>query len=387
MEPIRIGVLVPYSGIFKRLKQDLRQGLQLGLQGIKSIAAVEYIFEYIHLGETKEVEKAFIKLATYHEADIIVGVIGPKVAYNLLEQINNYKIPTIVLNLGEYNPTYSFRSPYLFYNSLHLWKSEWAMGRWSQLKYGSVPGIGTCLYEAGYLMHEAFRLGSAAVGAPLVNVEIMKPPKPGGIGNINVLLNSLHLKHVGHMHVLLSGKEGAQFISGYKSSHLAQHVPITVAPFMVDECLDYKDKNAEGFYSATTWSLHLETKGNNAFRETYQANYLSSPNAYAMLAYEAGLAMAAVIKENSYEISNKDIFAKSLANSTPCGPRGTIKLTTLPLQVEYQVYIRKSYWNSRTERIENEVVDTVQSVNWDNSDMLNTAYTNESGWLNPYLCV
>lgn len=387
MEPIRIGVLVPYSGIFKRLKQDLRQGLQLGLQDAKSVANIEYIFEYIHLGETKEVEKAFIKLVTYHEADVVVGIIGAKVAYNLIDQINNYKIPTIVLNLGEYNPTYSFRSPYLFYNSLHLWKSEWAMGKWSQLKYGSMPGIATCIYEAGYLMHEAFRLGSAAVGMGNVNVEIMKPPKPGAVGDVSVLLNSLYLKNIGHMHLLLSGKEAAQFVSGYKASPLAQHIPITVAPFVVDECLDYKDKAAEGFYSACTWSLHLETKENKLFCEAYQQAYLSTPNAFAMLAYEAGLALSQTIKENKDRIANKDIFAKSLAASTPYGPRGTIKLTTLSLEAEYQVYIRKSYWNSRTERIENEVVDTVASVSWEHPEMLNAAYTNESGWLNPYLCV
>jgi len=385
MRKLRVGFLYPYSGVFPKLKKDFRSGFDLALKREMPSLEIESVAEFINLGDYKLVEQALNKLITFDDCDLIIGIVGTKVIYNAHEIYEKYKVPVIVNNLGGYVPTHSFRSDYLFYNSLDLWKSEWAMGKWSQHKFGGFPAISLALYESGYNLHECFRLGASISGAPFIKMDISKSTNPDA--DTFPLVNALMNHAPGHAHVLLSGREGAQYLDYYKKTSLLNGIPVSVNPFMIDDGLEIKDKAVENVYSACTWSYLLENEGNRSFVDSYEAEYGKSPNAYSMLAFETGLTLCNALKALGDDRLSGETLAKQLALASSEGPRGKIKITTMPVAAEHPVYIRKSFYDHKEGVIKNEVIDSDPGISWQEPDILNTAYLQTSGWENPYLCV
>jgi branched-chain amino acid transport system substrate-binding protein len=385
MRKLRVGFLFPYSGIFTKLKNDFRLGFDLAVKKEMPSLEMESIAEFINLGDYKQVEKSINKLITFDEADLIIGIVGTKVIINAREIYEKYRIPVIVNNLGGYIPTHLFRSEYLFYNSLDLWKSEWAIGKWSQRKFGGFPAVSMSIYEAGYNMHECYRLGSAMAGAPFIKMDLTK--KMSGEPDTFPLISALMLHAPAHSHVLLSGREGTQFLDYYKKTSLLNNIPISVNPFMIDECLEIKDREAGHVFSACTWSYLLENAGNRSFVDSYEHEYSRSPNAYSMLAFESGLIVCAALKEMGDQNYSGEVLAKHLTTATGEGPRGKIKVSTMPVNAGHPVYIRRSFYDHKNGVIKNEVIDSDPGINWQEPEILNAAYQNTSGWENPYLCV
>lgn len=385
MRKLRVGFLVPYSGVFTKLKNDFKFGFDLALKKSMPSLEIESISEFINLGDYKQVETSLNKLIMFDEADLIIGVVGTKVIINAREIYEKHKVPVIVNNLGGYIPTHSFRSPYLFYNSLDLWKSEWVMGKWAQKKFGGFPALSMALYEAGYNMHECFRTGTSIAGAPFMKMDVTK--KVGGEADTFPLINALLQHAPGHAHVLLSGKEGAQFLDYYKTTSLLNGIPISVNPFMIDDGLEIREKAVEHVFSACTWSYLLENGKNRQFVDSYEAEYSRSPNAYSMLAFESGLVVCEALKDFDGQNYSGELMAKQLALATSEGPRGKIALSTMPVSANQPVYIRKSFYHQKDGIIRNEIIDSDPGITWQAPDVLNAAYQQSSGWENPYLCV
>ena len=127
MKKLKIGWLIPYSGIFKELRKDLQQGLDTALKKEGAGVSIESFSEFIQSGSIKSTEEALKKLLLYDQVDLVVGVTGSKTAIALIPLLENHRTPALLLNLGADLPSRRLSSEYLFYNSLHLWKSQWAI--------------------------------------------------------------------------------------------------------------------------------------------------------------------------------------------------------------------------------------------------------------------
>src|SRR5690349_20849683 len=136
---LKIGWLFPYSGVFRHLKKDLEQGFTMAWETtITGVTMIPYP-AFIQSGGLKETEDALKKLLLYDEVDLVIAVLSSKVALNIIPLLESRQTPLIFLNLGADIPIAALSSPYLFYNSLHCWKSEWVIGKWAQQQYGGEP--------------------------------------------------------------------------------------------------------------------------------------------------------------------------------------------------------------------------------------------------------
>lgn len=385
MQKLKIGFLIPYSGVFKNLRNDFKQGVMLALAQRTPNCRIEIIEEFIQTGGQSFVENALNKLALFDQVDMIIGVVGTKVTQNCLEIINKYRIPVAIANLGGFVPTYQFRSDYLFYTSLDLWKSEWVMGKWAQREYGADPCVSLSYYEAGYNMHECYRYGLHAAGASHVKLNFINGMT--SMPNTLLLINQLQMLMPNHTHAMLSGKEGEQFLRYYQESKISSRTALSVAPFMTDECLETSDLFVTNLTSAITWTYTLETGANQDFIQAYESNYDEKPIVYSMLGYEVGLCLSKAIRGHEDKKITRDSLASVLAAITCLGPRGEINLKTAPFQSSYPVYVRLSQINRKTGLVENKVIDQDPGISWEHPEMLQAAYQNSSGWQNPYLCV
>ena len=376
MGRLKAGFLLPYSGVFTSLKTDFRQGFDMALQDKNII--VEACVEFIQSGARKTVEEALRKLVLFENVDLVTGVVGTKVMMQIIPFMDAQRVPVIINNLGADLPTGLLRSEYLFYNSLHLWKSQWVMGKWAQKKYGGEPSINISLYESGYSLHECFKMGAVAAGAQTLKLNIMR--NITGVADTRALVGYLRDQQPRHAHVLLSGSEGAQFLDLFYQSGLDQTIALSVNPFITGESQAGEKTNNGSRYSAITWYKELPSPANRLFMQLYADDYGEQPNVFSLLGYETGLALAAAVREINEPVS-KQVLAAALAKTTPEGPRGKMQLSTCPLQTWQPVYIQH-----RDDAGGCRVVGEDTGIEWNHPSQAGSVQ-NVSGWENPYMCI
>ena len=382
---IKVGLLVPYSGVHTNINTELEQGFLSGLEQAGANISIRWFPEYIQSGSTKDTEKALRKLILFDHVDLAIGIIGSKVILQLLNFIQQHQTPVVALNLGGYVPPQEMQSEYLFYNSLHLWQSQFALGKWTHEQWGGIPSVGMSIYEAGYDIHNTFRIGALIGGAENVWLSVLPYLKDSY--NTLPLIEVWKEQKPTHVHALLSGKEGDQFLQNFAQSDLKENLHLTVNPFMVED-----GKLAESAYlkslqlaNAATWFAGLQNTENQKFVQTYTEQYNEMPGVYSLMAYETGLTLGTFLAKTENNITKK-ILTVGLQQNDVLGPRGIIQITTNPvLKTKMPVYIRTAFVNQ--EQVwENTLTETVEGIEW-NDSMLEETRLNVSGWQNPYLCV
>ena len=385
MAKIKVGVFVPYSGIYRNLRSDFLNGIDAAIpEALKK----DIVFqpEFIQTGSTKQVEDAFRKLVLFESVDLLTGIVSTSALANLIQSINTEKVPCIINNLGGYIPIESLSSPYLFYNSIHLWKSEWAIGKWMQNKFGGIPAIGTHIYDSGYSLHECFRIGTVASGADECRLHVLKLDGLQGFADTAPLIEILKHEQPSHSHIILSSKEGTEFINNFCSDAIADKMPISVSPFMVndDDIFDF-NKSPE-IINALSWDYNIDNSGNIRFKNDYEQAFDTKPNVFSLLGYETGLAITEAIDKLNNSRPDKNKLTEALSQTDINGPRGKIAISTIDLNTPQPIYIRSAKIDGSNHQIKNEVIDVVNGIEWNDKTLTSVRQGNHS-WLNPYLCV
>lgn len=380
---LKLGWLFPYSGIFPDLREELEQGLALALPKDNSTVTVEDHPLFIQTGGMKEVEDAIKRLLLYDKVDMVIGVASSKLAHAIIPLLESRKTPMILLNLGADIPGRQLSSDCLFYNSLHLWKSQWVMGKWAQHRYGGEPSINMSIYEGGYGLHESFKTGTAVSGAQTVKLNMVR--NFTAVPDTSPLIRYIREQQPRHAHILLSGKEGEQFLQLFRDQQPESTVALTVSPFMVEDGFLEDIPPGMDLYNATTWSAGLDNPANRSFVDRYGRANGTSPSAFSLLAFEAGLALAAALEDIPEKI-NPAPLGQALGRCVVSGPRGEIRLSTRPLQTNLPVYIRKPVRSLITAPTLNSILSIEEGIEWDDPSF-NAEQSYLTGWQNPYLCV
>lgn len=394
---MKIGFLFPYSGVFPDLKDEFRQGFLLGLGAGTAASAGSaqapgggtaapatdaaapatgatapatghtVLAEFIQNGDLKTTEQALQRLFFYERVDVVAGVVGNCILADLLPTLERAQAPLIAHNLGGHFPGRYLSSPYLFYNSLHLWKSEWSMGKWAQARYGGVPAVSLSLYEAGYHFLESFKNGAGASGAETLTLNVMR--REDGPADPLPLVRFLEEQQPPYSHVLVSGPEAERFLAYVDASPIRSSVPLTSHPFL----------GAPEIPFATTWLESLDTPDNRAFVEAYTSSYGASPSVFAMLGYESGLALSGLTAPDAAGRVSRPTRARIIEHLTsvsPVGPRGPICLSSQPVTSPQPVYLCRG--TTVLERLDETTPE---------DPGFSHLHAGAAGWANPYLCV
>lgn len=372
--------MLPVSGVMPSMSKDFKNGVELGLANDSGLE-IEIIPELINQGQIQNVSNAINKLCSYHDVDILTGIVSSLAIRELLDTINAKRIPFIFNNVGEYVPSKRIDSPYLFHNSLHLWRSQWAMGKWAQEQYGGTPAICFSIYDGGYHLHEAFRIGTLAGGASTARINML-PLVPNQV-DTSALIQLIEQQKPAHVHAVLCGVDGKDFIKRYKEAGFLGKIPLTACPFLVEDGLT---ADIEGLVNdipnSISWSYTLKSIENEAFIDVYEKSYIRKPSVFSVLGYESGLA---IIHALSTAEAESIALEKILADTRIRGPRGMVVLGNTSASDEVGVYIRKPYIEEKSPV--NKVISTLQSVNREDTQMTLVAENGISGWQNPYLCI
>lgn len=382
-KPLKIGFLLPYSGMYPFYGQHTMTGLACALDKYK-IAASQFNFipAYVGNGErTKCLEEAK-RLIFFEGVDVLMGMVSVKVLDELKPMLQSFNKLGLFLDFGEYIPTAETTAENLCCLSMNLWQSQFALGKWAVKEFGTDGQLVMPLYESGFNLSSAFTEGAALAGSTGVNSFVL-PTAYASNENLNLeaFFAALEKQTPSFVHAIFSGKMANQFLWQWRKSKFYDTVPlVTVENMAYNEALFEVEDMGIKMYSARSWHRDTQTKVNKEFVKKFEDFGKQPANVFAMLGYEAGLALAAMfptlVKGDATE-------AVSILNKKGVdGPRGVISSNSSENTAYYPIDIVKIQTGGV--KTFQTIMATETAFGFDTSEVIENT---QSGWLNPYISV
>ncbi|HVI45060.1 MAG TPA: ABC transporter substrate-binding protein [Chitinophaga sp.] len=385
-QSLTVGVLTPYSGIYPYYASYLTTGWLLGM-GLDPARqqTIRFVSEYTHMGSANATETAARKLLFFDRVDILSGLISYKSVHNIIPLMEKRPGTAFFFDMGEYVPHFPNLSPHVFYLSLQLWQSQYALGAWAFRHFGDGGHIIMPVYEAGYHLDNTFQQGASDAGGNTLHITVL-PHHPGEESSVNFsdLFARLHAEAPPYVHAIFCGAMGSRFLQQWIAAGMHKKIPLVVNETMVyDDILeDVKHIDIE-LYSSVMWMRDDERKENNFFVKQFENIARQPANIYAMMGYEAGL-----IWKELLPLAMKDDWStvkQLLRERTITGPRGEASFYpqagfALPSTNIIKVKISG-------QQIKKIILDQGKGMLYNAAQFDNIHNESVSGWQNPFLCI
>jgi branched-chain amino acid transport system substrate-binding protein len=346
---------------------------------------IQLIPEFAGSGSMTEVVGAAKKLLQFHNVDILSGMINYRVLPEITPLISSRKSLGFFYDMGELLPPNESFVNDIFFNSLQLYQSQYALGYWAQKEFRNHGQIIMPIYNAGFDLHVAFQAGIAAAGGSTVSLSTIhyKQDDPHHL-DIEALMEEIKKESPAFVHAIFVGPQGNEFLESWKAQSWTKNIPLLLAENMLYEDMlnDVKHMDLE-LYGAISWNPSSEQKHNQEFVKKFKENTGQSASIYSLLGYEAGL----LFKENLPALKKRDweVLKEGIQKTVIEGPRGSRKFSFGQGIIAPEIDIVKI--SCRNSNIHNLILERGETVSQENGVLNPFDDGVDSGWVNPYLCI
>jgi len=379
---LKIGVLSPQSNICPQYPYSFMNGFRLGIDQHKAIKKqhIEIVNEPNGYGTPFISKQNAQKLLYENNVDLMVGILGNEVVDQFGDMFEKKQVPFIVCNTGEYYPVSTLqKNPFLYFNTLNLFQSSYATGKYAATRYGKKGLLIAGFYDTGYDSTFAFISGAESSGGE-VETHVIKSNEKDGISSaISKAYNSSY----DFIYVLMSGDQAREFIIRYKSE-VENPLPLLTTSFVTENInLPMLGEFANGIESVSPWDKNCVSQTNKLFCKNYMDTYRSEPDMFAALGYETGLMIYQALVACNGNFAGLNL-GRCLKDTVIDSPRGQLSVsqigwTKTPL---YRLHISSGLLSSQSQ-----IDDELEPVDALHSDFASLDNAFRSGWFNPYLFV
>jgi branched-chain amino acid transport system substrate-binding protein len=175
---IKVGVILPYSGVSALFAQQIDRGMMLyydehkGELGANKLTLIKRDSK----GPNADTAKVLAQeLITREHVAMLAGFVYSPNAMAIAPLINEAKIPAIIMNAGTAHIT--TMSPYYARVSFTMWQSGYTMGKYAAEKLGyKTAAVGYTDYPPGKDSLAAFKVGFEGAGGKVVDAIPMGSP-------------------------------------------------------------------------------------------------------------------------------------------------------------------------------------------------------------------
>jgi branched-chain amino acid transport system substrate-binding protein len=352
--PIKVGLVIPQSGVYAPLGEDMKAGWDLWLEqhgnklGGRSVETV-----VVDEGEGPDTGvPAVQKVLQQDRVDTVVGIVNSATALGAVDIVDGAKKVLVVANAGADSLTGS---------SKYIWRSSFTNGQvaYSVGKYlaGTPEGKkGVYAMAADYAAGEeaiaGFKKGFEEGGGKLVGEA--KTPF-GTTQDFQPFLAKARRSNPGAVYVFYAGAEAVSYVKQYDEFGLSESVPLYGSGFLTEGgVLTAQGAAADGVHTALHYATALDNAANKSFAEAYEAKTGKPPTVYAVQAWDSAAVLDAAVKEAG--ALEGDALAEALGTlgEIADSPRG-------PWTFEQQSPAQEMYLREVREEA-NAVVDSLGSV-------------------------
>jgi len=365
--PIKVGLLLPYTGVIAINGQETSKGVEFYFTKIGNKAGGREIVLIKEDDEAKPdvgLTKAR-KLVERDRVDVLIGPVHSGVALAIRDYVHGQGIPLIVPVAFTRDLTAPARaSPWLFRVVETSDQGNFPMGIWvfKKTPHRKIVVMASD-FAAGRHSAEAFIAGFKGAGGEIVK-EIYAPLNTPDFAPYMAQVSGLTADAV---YAWFAGTDSIRFVKAYREYGLGDRLPLlgyntltddVLLPTLGDAALDII---TAGHYSAT-----LDTPENRAFVREYESRAGALPTRYVELGYVSGQLVGSAIEALKGEVGDRAALRDAIrgAATTIQPPRGPIRFDRFQ-QVITDVYVMKV--ERQGNRLVNAIVDRIPNTSQEES--------------------
>jgi branched-chain amino acid transport system substrate-binding protein len=321
-QTIKIGVIIPGSGPFAIIGEEVKNGLAMYFAEQGNTVAgrkVELIIE--DDGNKPEVGLAKAKkLIERDGVSVITGIVSSSVAYALRDYIAGAKIPMVITVSGADGLTQQDAAPNIFRTSASGSQQSHVLGEWLYKKKGYRRMIVIAPnYAMGYEQTGGFARTFKEQGGKIVKT--VYPPL--GTPDFGPFLSSLDLSSADVIGVVFAGGDAIRFVKQYAEYGLKGKIPLVGSGLLTDDLvLQAQGDAVVGVVTALNYSRSLQNTENQAFVANYVQRYGRIPTGYAEYSYVGGRVIREGIDAVKGKVENSAAMVAAMKKVNFKAPRG-----------------------------------------------------------------
>ncbi|ANG62869.1 ABC transporter permease [Marinobacterium aestuarii] len=337
-EPVKVGVMLPFSGVYAALGDAGRNGLKLALQQNAAQLHGREI-EFLELDTEAKPERApelASSLLDKDKADFIIGPVHSGVAMGMSKVLRNKDAIMIIPNAGAAAATGPLCAPNVFRTSFSSWQPSYPMGKVAlDAGYKKVVTM-SWNYGMGKESLEAFEESFTAGGGEIVKQILVPFPKT----EFQPYITDIAATAPDAVFVFFAGGGAVKFVKDYNALGLSDKIPLLGAGFLTEGTLEAQGDAAEGILTTLHYADNLDNPANHKFRQDYASSFGKPADIYAVQGYDAGLLIAQAMNTLGGDISDRKALIKAMEESTIDSPRGKFTFSKAHNPVQ-DIYLRK----------------------------------------------
>ena len=341
--PIKIGFMLPYTGTYASLGDNIEKGFRLLVQEQGGKLAGREI-QYFKVDDESEPSKAtdnVAKLIKRDQVDVLVGTVHSGVALAMARAARESNTLLIIPNAGAGDITGPLCSPGIVRSSFSNWQPAYAMGVVAGSKGVKRAMTITWNYAAGTESVKGFAEGLEKSGGKVIKE--LNLPFPGV--EFQALLTEIAAQKPDAVYSFFAGGAAVKFVKDYDAAGLRRTIPLYGPGFLTDGTLEAQGAAAQGMLTTLHYADNLDTPRNNAFRKSYALTYKANADVYSVQGYDAAQILAAGLAAVKGDMKQRDAMNAAMRKVTVDSPRGkfTISPAGNPVQDMYLREVKGNY--------------------------------------------
>jgi branched-chain amino acid transport system substrate-binding protein len=338
-DPIKVGVLLPSSGVYAGLGGDQTLALELGFDEFgREVAGRPIELIYADSEANPSTGLALIKrLILRDRVDVVVGIISSAVAGAVRDFVHNAEVPLIISNAGNDALTGALCSPWILRSSFSNAQISREMGPWMAARGYQRVFLMAFDYAAGHQAMEAFRGGFVAAGGTVIGEEY---PPLGETEDFGPYLAKVKASNPDAAYVFFAGGPAIQFVKEWAAFGLKGEIQLAGAGWLNSPLyVNAQGMDAEGTLGILNYVPSIDTPENHVFQEKFRAAHGRDGTEFGVAAYDSARLIVEALEATGGNTDDKAALVTAMRETRFDGPRGPFRIDPATNNVIQNVYI------------------------------------------------
>jgi branched-chain amino acid transport system substrate-binding protein len=323
--PIKIGAVLPYTGVYAVLGESITQAMELVFTRENWTVAgrkIELIKEDDEMKPPVGIRKTE-KLIDSDKVDILTGPVHSGILMGMRDKVHNSKTILIVSNAGADAISRERCSRWIFRASFSNWQPNQPMGGWVAKNVAKEVFLVAPNYQAGKDMMEAFKETFLPAGGKVIAEDY---PKLGET-DYAPYLTKIRQSGAKAVYCFFSGTDAVNFVKQFDQFGLKQGVRLTGAGFLTEpDVLPAQGKSALGVVTGHFYTPLLDNPTNLQFVKDFRAKFGGKmPDGFACQGYDTAEVIVHALRAVNGNTQDKDKLVDTIAKVEFDSPRGRFR--------------------------------------------------------------
>jgi branched-chain amino acid transport system substrate-binding protein len=340
-DPLKIGVLMPTSGVFAVLGQRQLKGMQFAVEEAGGTVAGRKI-ELLHEDTEGKPDVGLSKtrkLILSDRVDTMAGIINSAVALAVAPYISSQRVPLVISNAAADALTGDKCNRYVFRVSYSASQITEPIGLWMAKNAPKNLYILGSDFVAPHEFIAAAKRGYLAGGGTVVG-EIYTPF--GRTQDYGPYISQARSANPGAVFAVYFAAEALLFVKQYDSFGMKATIPLFGPIGLTPPVLRKAQGDAAlGVVSPQNYLVERDTPENIKFREAFKKKFGEDPEEFAVMGYDSIRFIIEAVKARNGDTQDKPALVSAIEKVAYEGPRGPMKMAKNHMATQ-NVYIAKT---------------------------------------------